>query len=529
MTFKRLAIRTKKSLSGLYSFNNDQSPTGCASMINRMLQTVEANLRSSDSTSSQTSPNRDFAPYSIDEFGGPAAGDCSPVRDSPSRRKRLLGSLRSIGSLRSLRSAHNNPKPWDDSPEKPEPNVPQTPAKEMPSLALNFEVSPPDQPMFAVRKTSSSSSMFVHRSSPISVPPSAKQPAPAFNTPPGLSAFTVGTMPESPAPLQRASVQEAILSGAADTVLVGESPSSVTGCADPLPTPMPGTNLPLDDCGAPAIVVSSPSAPSMLANVAHAGNNEDYFSVKAPEKHRHEREDSVVTSDELDPAADAEIIALLVMNAETVPDHPPESLSGKLEPLHSDEVASLHTEDAFTLDSPTRRAPDAGDIGGDLAYVVWDDPAIANEDKCQLERGASTWSRHTGHYDGTGYGNESTRKGSQPSTSDHTEADTEATDLTVPDEEVLNRKFIDATVELVKDAVQPEVQVFADDKETLQDIIRAYAGPMLYHEEAEAHHASEYSDDFSEIQSAPLDEVTSANVRAEVEDSIRVMSRSLGG
>lgn len=50
-----------------------------------------------------------------------------------------------------------------------------------------------------------------------------------------------------------------------------DSPSSSESrsAAIPLPTPMPGTNLPLEEVAAPKIVVSSPSAPSMHTGVAH--------------------------------------------------------------------------------------------------------------------------------------------------------------------------------------------------------------------------------------------------------------------
>jgi len=417
-----------------------------------------------------------------------------------------------MGSLRSLRSAHSYTKTSDGlhDQSEPEPASPQTPNQQMPSLALGFEVSPPNQPMFTMRKMSSSSSMVVQRSSPITVPVSAGQPAPTYNTPSGFPTFEVGTVPQSPAPLQRVSVQEAILSYAADGVPDADSIRSVDISPDPLPTPMPGTHLPLEDVAAPEIVVSSPSAASIQANILHSDTDQGYFSAAVSKESTRQREESLITTDELDPAADAEIVAMLAMGANTIVHYPPEASSGRLDPVHSDEAMPLRPDDAFTLDSPTREISDDEAIGGDLACIVWDDPAMANEDKSRRGHGSSVWSRH---------------QDSHASTSNHTEADTEATDLTFltfPDEECPHT--VDGTDELVNEA-----QVSADDRETLQDIIRAYAGPMLYHEEAEAHHACEHSDDFAEFQAPPLEEVTSAKVKAEVEDSIRVMNRSLGG
>ena len=446
----------------------------------------------------------------------PSAGSSSSVKDSPSRRKRLLGSLRTMGSLRSLRPTQNHTKGSENVPDdsKAKPDSPHTPVRITPSLSLDFEVSPPGQAMFTMRNMSSSPSVIVQRSSPITVPTSASQPAPAFNTPPGLSDFTVGTVPKSPAPLQRAAVQETILNYAAQAVPHADSPNSMGRFADPHPTPMPGTNLPLEDVAAPEIIISSASAASMPHYDLHTDKNQDYFSTATSVR---PFDDNFVTTDELDPVNDARILAVLVTRRESPPPYTSEASSGGLDPMHSDEATPLRPDDVFALDCPSRESSDLEVTGDAHVWTVWDDPAFANVDKCSRGRGSSTWSR---------------QQASDASTSNRTQIRTEATSLAIPDEDLSNDKSVDRTnepFEVSTRSTRSESHVPADDRETLQDIIRAYAGPMMYHEEAEAYHACEHSDDFAISQAVPLDEVTSATVKAEVEDSIRVMNRSLGG
>jgi hypothetical protein len=106
-----------------------------------------------------------------------------------------------------------------------------------PSLTLNFQQSSPDQPMFDVlrRKNSASSSLQVHHSSPVPIPTPAK---------PEESRFIGGipeTVPTTPGPLRMAFERNS------------HCPSPISDSspvyprrghdADPLPTPMPGTNL----------------------------------------------------------------------------------------------------------------------------------------------------------------------------------------------------------------------------------------------------------------------------------------------
>jgi hypothetical protein len=111
------------------------------------------------------------------------------------------------------------------------------------SLALNFQQSPPDQPMFDVirRKNSVSSSLVVQRSSPVPIPTRAKQEESPFSVP----VYPIGPIPETvpgtPGPLQLALERETHSSGdGSDSSPEHPQQGDELG---PMPSPMPGTNL----------------------------------------------------------------------------------------------------------------------------------------------------------------------------------------------------------------------------------------------------------------------------------------------
>lgn len=217
----------------------------------------------------------------------------SPVRDSPSRRSRLLGSLRSIGSLRSLRTPHSHSKhsQSDDSPSEAE--LLGTPCKQMPPLFLDFEVSPPDKPMFdtASRTTSSSSSLEVHHSSPITMAQSNRKHLGASLASAKLSPFIIGGPPDSPAPLQRAFAQESFFSAVPANETTEHSPTSQNYVLkDSVSTPMPGTNLTLEDAVAPGIATEDATTTSL---------RHDYFKAIPTEDAYQKHTDSTVPSDPL--------------------------------------------------------------------------------------------------------------------------------------------------------------------------------------------------------------------------------------
>ena len=132
MTLHRLAIRTKKSLSGLYSPNKEKecgltSPSYvCSHSIQCRLNNNRSNIpRETASNPTVTPTKTNCSPR--DEFGLLRSDDdISPSgKGSPSRRHRILGSLRSMRSLRTLRVTHNSFKKSEEEPTVS--RFPQTP------------------------------------------------------------------------------------------------------------------------------------------------------------------------------------------------------------------------------------------------------------------------------------------------------------------------------------------------------------------------------------------------------------------
>ncbi|KAJ4305140.1 hypothetical protein N0V90_000671 [Kalmusia sp. IMI 367209] len=509
MTLQRLTIRAKKSISGLYSSDKENVQ---GSSVPRPAETT--------GKLPVTPPKSLYS--TLDEFGLLRGGDdASPGRDSPSRRQRLLGSLRSMKSMRTLRSAHTSSKKNGEEPANMK--SPHTPVRDMPSLSLNFEVSPPDKPMFdpMTRTTSGSSSMKVNHSSPITVPSSSRHTTPLFqSTPPGLTTFVVGTIPDSPAPLQQAAVQEAIINAATKGSPCPGS-STVNLFDDPLPTPMPGTNLPLEDIAAPGIMVTSPSAPSIKQD-----DLPGYFdSAMSLDGSEYERTSSLVTESGFPTADDPDAAATGARMVEL--DNPAafvrETVSEKLVSTTSNEspLAAL-SDDHFVLNAPNI-GPGSNDYGDEVAYIVWDEPRAAIAPEKARKQRPSNWSRLSELYDGTGYGSTEVATGSFHQWSDNINSVTTATtELTDPEEEASEAKLLVAIKELPPALLHGKPQSPADDKKHLQDIIRAYACP-IYGERME-------DEDISIMGGISLpEEAITQEMREEVETSIRVMNRSLGG
>ncbi|KAI4632867.1 hypothetical protein J4E80_000226 [Alternaria sp. BMP 0032] len=135
----------------------------------------------------------------------PDSSDEAPIRESPSMRKGLMGSLRkqklrSIGSLRSLRSPTKTKQ--SDTSDCLMDSSPLTPKHRLnSSLLLYFEESPPDRPIFDLdRMNSRTSSLYVHYSSPVPVPSPYEQ---IPQSPADSSLIPDGTVPPSPAPIQK--------------------------------------------------------------------------------------------------------------------------------------------------------------------------------------------------------------------------------------------------------------------------------------------------------------------------------------
>ncbi|ORY17800.1 hypothetical protein BCR34DRAFT_583363 [Clohesyomyces aquaticus] len=372
MSLKRFAIRTKKSLSGLYSPNiaTDHS------LLSPVQPEKEENFQ--PKTSPDVSPG-------FDEFGF-HRGTSSPSRDSPSKRFRFIGSLR---KYRSENGNNNNNHKTDDNETSFTPTKPliqtETPQRKS-RPALKFEGTPLDQPMFEPgRNVSSSSESEVYHSSPIAVPSSAKQIIPniSSNTPPNDAVFRVGTVPESPAPLQKASVQESIIShrrpGPIPKLHNFGQLSKAT--RDPNLTPMPGSNLPLEEpCHSDKKVPCETIAPGRMRL------NYSYFPPSPDPMVDSPRIDSINNSIQVPKSADK------VRG----------TVNGRISQLPEDIPLPDPDGESFVLDEEMRRSlQNSTDCAS--AYLAVHGPESVGDDNTMCNRRRNTWGRHTGLYDGSGY------------------------------------------------------------------------------------------------------------------------------
>jgi len=120
-SFKRFTVKARQSFSGLRPFLEGHD----AAYVLLGYSLPLTNPNSNEMRASPFSDNKENTP-DLEDFGytkmytSSATSDIngSPSsKDSPSRRKRLLGTLRSMSSLRSLRSPSSKDK------EKPKPRV----------------------------------------------------------------------------------------------------------------------------------------------------------------------------------------------------------------------------------------------------------------------------------------------------------------------------------------------------------------------------------------------------------------------
>lgn len=426
-------------------------------------------------------------------------------------------------SLRALRSGQSNSKRSEEEMvARMEP--PQTPVRGTPSISLNFEASPVGVPMFGpmLRTTSCSSSLRVNHSSPITVPKSSRRTTPIFaDTPSGPGFLPTGTVPDTPAPLQRASVQLAILNNAAKGSSTSPSPDDVANF-EPLPTPMPGTNLPLEDVAAPGIMITSPSAPSM-----HSHDPPGYFdSVLISSEEDYQRTKTLDTESGF-PAFDgtfAEVAETNVPNLDnaivmgaTAPEAKAASFNQPfpVAPLDDSIASSAHNTPSGSKD-----------YGKSIAYIVCDSPVASGGGK-QLKQCPDHWRRLTRqcsdhpHYDGKGYARREQSSSSQywtDSTNPTAPDSTELSQCNSHEEAAAEAKLRAAIAELDVTTLPARSWSPLDEKNSLRSIVRAYA------------HLREGTDDATGgVLLAEGQDAITQEMKDEVETSIRVMNRTLGG
>jgi hypothetical protein len=387
--------------------------------------------------------------------------------------------------------------------------------REVTSLALNFQESPPDQPMFGAlqRKHSLTSSLIVQRSSPVAIPASSTRES----TPYGVAAhyFDIppGTVPDSPAPLQKALEKDI----KHIDVAVEPSPahSQMEGCVEPLPTPLPtplpGTNLGFDHHDLHASSSSSHGPGTLISKVPSEAS--DYFAVPTVAHCTRTEtrpqwkfvDDEVLDKHAAAPSALSEV-KTVDLDAKHL--HWRDSLDAvqgppSMEPKKPERVIDTKLAKNFRLDEREKESAGALSSPIDIEHVVFEGSFESNtadersadnasgmrqaEARLNLQIQAQqarmstaphtpphatdntpsaplphhTWGTHGSLYDGTGYGNNASSIFTRPTTS--------STVPDVPQEEMTSDDEYTAT------SLAHDSAAMARDHEALEEVIRAYA------------------------------------------------------
>ncbi|CAI6340339.1 unnamed protein product [Periconia digitata] len=497
MSFKRLKDQTKKSLSGLYCSSNDH--------ISQTPQKASPDDERHDRLTSKST---------------------SPTKDSPSRRTRLLGSLRSMGSHRGLRSTCSHSKQFQPDNSPLETENPRTPVKPVPSLALGFEVSPPDKPMFEnlAREVSQPSNREVLHSSPITMAhrhdESSEKPA----APSCLSSFVVGHPPEPPAPLQYALTQgphepTPAISAAVDVNTISNSCAvdQREVAADPNPTPMPGTNLPLDEVAASEVVSQNPSDLSQY---------QDYFNIDSKEHAYPDHLDTPIPSGPPVPGDPGynEMIAKALMQEHTELTVSLSEISHMQQKNNDTSVSHQSPSNGYsTYFKPSKPRGCAGSnkLSDDLLYVFWNtSPERNNQPR------AKVWSCYNG-----------------PTKSIWCETRSTSADIVTskhndPNDSIVRQRGgvlgfpTDGEDNISKTTIpstRPESSSSEDGKEELRDFVRLYGGAMYPNKKSADEHPVDFSSEFLAQEHAAMGDLADNETKAEVELATRIMNRTLGG
>jgi hypothetical protein len=340
-------------------------------------------------------------------------------------------------------------------------------------------------------------------------------------TPPGLRTFPNGTVPDMPAPLQSASVQEGIINNA-----VKESPCPASPNLDidvnPLPTPMSGTNHTLEGVAAPGIMVTSPSAPSMQEH-----NPPGYFDIVLPIENDYERTKTLDTESGFPTFDKAVTGAMETSNSEfddaVLPGH---ATIPEVEPTSFDQSFSVPLMDDSLAFSAPRIPSGSSNHGENVVYILYDrlGPSDVGQSRkqCHGDLGSLTSQcSEKPRYNSMGYDRREATSSSHYWT-DNTEAGstdmTELTQYTSLEEAAAEAKLMAAIEELDAATLPARPQSPDNDKKALQDIIRTYG---------HLHEGTDDAKDGSSLAEGPHG--ITQELKDEVETSIRVMNRSLGG
>ncbi|KAI4922773.1 hypothetical protein J4E90_001207 [Alternaria incomplexa] len=369
----------------------------------------------------------------------PDSSDESPIRESPSMRKGLMGSLRkqklrSIGSLRSLRSPTKTKQ--SDTSEYLIDSSPLTPKHRLnSSLLLYFEESPPDRPIFDLdRMDSRTSSLYVHHSSPVPVPSPYEQ---IPQSPADSSLILDGTVPPSPAPIQKILDSEKTMVRSSPAYTHGLREAAVYFNEPLVRFPNPGSEyLPIDDCfslPAKSEDLGQTSAREDPSGVDHVDNSPVYNKPDKPSEDA-TTEVSNATNTDRTPEEHAQLIlekgyqACVYRRA----DGECRLKINLLAFCHEDDDDcewNIKTQIRFAaaeeeklasqlsaiirnvgLTSMSDSELDEAFATGKLPANLDVDPSWQVVEEVNMGKRDSSWGEHTGLYDGSGYGSSSSSR-----------------------------------------------------------------------------------------------------------------------
>ncbi|KAF2262646.1 hypothetical protein CC78DRAFT_545678 [Lojkania enalia] len=385
--------------------------------------------------------------------------------------------------------------------------------------------------------------MDIYHSSPITMPASTNHDEAGVNsTPPGPTTFSVGTVPNSPAPLMRPSVQQSIL-GQTVAPVEGRSEEGISvndPFADPCPTPMPGTNLPLDDVQAPAIVVTAPSA---AQNVRTSSSG--YFALPLNRSLVSDEHVDSVASDVSGGSVEEEQ-ASQSSRAQVYGSQSRRDSSKRQPRLGMESLATRFDSDPCILDTESQKSLENNYSKYLTAYgfLPLGSVNLEGQDRGMLERRQSTWSRHSTMYDGAGYGDihdlyispsnigdfdfsplPATNNGRSGGAHEYAQESIEEAaghpaNLAGADKE----NYAGAGSSIDKGH-----KIAMNKKENMQEIIRAYAAPLIDQEDAREGQAIEMGDSVSGASESFYEESIKESAEEDLVLSKRLTECSLGG
>ncbi|KAF2281492.1 uncharacterized protein EI97DRAFT_438832 [Westerdykella ornata] len=431
MTLITLAVRTRKSFLGLYKVDHVEQPA-----------VPETPTRDSPPSI------KDRTSCSLEDLGQSPSSNDSSRTDSPSKRSsklaRSLRKLRSSFDVMKAKSSHD-----DDSRSclnevdlrfsfalLMNANLTsQTPSlKAMPSVALALETPPASQILFVRKRTSpDTSEVGIHRSSPIAVPGSRQ------STPPPKASLPGGTIPDTPGHLTRAMQASPGFSDSPGSSPERPELSAMLAMREPIPTPMPGTNLTFEDIKPPDVPMVSPAVRSMGTNgyfsldmVANEGSGVsteltfDAPTGRASHSKRSGKDDMTRRSECVDEweRVDSRIVVAL---------------------QNFEELCRIHVEPQEAEPAVNRQGQDTEPSEGEPKSV-----------RCEIR-----WGQHAGMYDGSGY----------------------AAPTPIQTDGAISADITDATANPSNGAIRDSrysissigARSSLDDREYLQEIIRAYS------------------------------------------------------